>query len=164
MSKNKTLQELLEEAKKDSPINKMTRQQAAIHASNIAHKKGIPTNLGGNKGSYKSGGKAWNKGKNIGKESWGKTRRERAKTLSPEEHKAYFGTVENHTEKTKKQMSDSASKRWANLKRPKVIADGIEYENFIVCAEKLQVHKDTVSYRCKSKSKTWEGWFFEDNK
>jgi len=83
--------------------------------------------------------------------------------MTADERKEYFGTVENHTEKTKKQMSDSASKRWANIKRPKVIADGIEYENFIVCAEKLQVHKDTVSYRCKSKSKTWEGWFFENH-
>jgi len=80
----------------------------------------------------------------------------------PEGFKQYFGYIEQHSKKTKKQMSKSATKRWAEHKRPMVIADGIEYDNFLICAEKLGLHKDTVSYRCKSNTKTWENWYFKN--
>ena len=157
---NKSLKELMAEARQGSPLNKMSNQQAAVQATNVL-KKGVPTNKA-TKGVFKKGNDPWNKGKEVGKESWGKTRKERAKNMSTEERKKYFGTVDQHTEKTKQQMSNSATKRWAKHKRPKVIADGIEYENFIVCAEKLGIHKDTVSYRCKAKSVTWQEWYFKD--
>ena len=102
MSPAKTLQERLAEAKKDSPLNNMSPSTAAHIVTNTA-KKGIPTNKV-TKGVFKEGQEPWNKGKSIGKETWGKTRSERAKTMTKEERRAYFGTVEKHTEKTKEQI------------------------------------------------------------
>ena len=159
-SMKKSLQELMAEASVGSPLRKMSRQQAAVNVVNQL-KKGVPTNIA-TKGVFKKGHDTWNKGIS-GKNSWAKTRKERGEILKatdPEAHKKYFGTIEQHSEKTKKQMGESATKRWANHNRPKVIADGVEYTNFLVCAEKLGIHKDSVTYRCKSKSATWQGWYF----
>lgn len=154
---NKSLKQLMAEAKQGSPLNKMSTQQAAVQTTNVL-KKGVPTNKV-TKGVFKKGNVPHNRGKSG---TWGDTRKERASQMTEEKRKEYFGIIEKHTENTKAQMSDSAKQRWAKHYRPKVVADGIEYENFIVCAEQLGIHKDTVTYRCKAKSKTWEGWYFKE--
>ena len=86
--------------------------------------------------SILEGQEPWNKGKAIGKETWGKTRSERAKTMTKEERRAYFGTVEKHTEKTKEQMSESASARWAKQMK-RVMADGVEYASIYEASSAL---------------------------
>lgn len=156
----KSLQELMAEASVGSPLKKMSRHQASLQVVNQL-KKGVPTDKV-TKGAFKKGHKSWNKGMQ-GNTPWAKTRKERGEILKatdPDAHKKYFGTIEQHSQKTIDQMKDSATRRWANHKRPKVIADGVEYKNFLVCAETLGIHKDTVSYRCKSKSASWKGWYF----
>ena len=158
MSKQgKTLAERLAEARADSPINSMTHAQAAHQVTNAA-KKGVPTGKV-TKGAFKEGNEAWNKDKSG---SWGKTRKNRAAEMSEEDRRRYFGVKEEHNPETIEKMSLSASKRWSKHRRPKGVADGVEYENFLVCAEKLGIHKDTVTYRCKTNSKSWEGWYFKD--
>ena len=157
MSPSKTLQQLLDEAKKDSPLNKMTPAQAAHQVTNAA-KKGVPTGKV-TKGAFKEGQEAWNKGKAVGKDKWGKTRKERAAEMSEEERRAYFGTVEQHTEKTKEQMSESASARWAKQMK-RVMANDIEYANIYEASSALGVHKDTVVYRIKNKGANWQHWYF----
>jgi hypothetical protein len=153
-NQNKTLAERLEDAKANSPLNNLTTQQAALKANNEL-KRGVST---GNvtKGVFKKGNEAWNKGIE-GKETWGKTRSERAKTMSPEEHKAYFGTVENHTEETKLKMSESHKVLWAKRMK-RVIAAGVEYKSIYEAAGALGVHKDTIVYRIKAKSPKWADW------
>jgi DNA-directed RNA polymerase len=157
---NKTLQERLEEARNASPVNELTPHQAALRVSNSL-KKGISTGKV-TKGAFKEGQEAWNKGKEIGKDTWGKTRKERAKEMSEEERRAYFGTVEQHTEKTKEQMSESASARWAKQMR-RVMADGIEYANIYEASSALGVHKDTIVYRINAKGANWHQWYFIEN-
>lgn len=155
---NKSLTEKLAQAKATSPLNDLTTHQAALRASN-ALKKGTETGKV-TKGAFKDGNEAWNKGKS-GKTSWGKTRREKAKEMSEEERRAYFGYHETHTEETKEQMSESAKQRWAkNMK--KVMADGIVYENHYTAAEALGIHKDTVIYRIKAKGNNWNNWYYID--
>jgi hypothetical protein len=157
MSPTKSLQELLDEAKRDSPLNDMTPAQAAHRVTN-ALKVGVPTGKV-TKGAFKEGQDAWNKGKAVGKDKWGRTRKERAAEMSEEERRAYFGTVEQHTEKTKEQMSESASARWAKQMK-RVMADGVEYANIYEASEALGIHKDTVVYRIKAKGANWTHWFF----
>ena len=41
-----------------------------------------------------------------------------------------------------------------------VMADGDKYDNHYEAAKKLNIHKDTVIYRIKAKSKNWEGWYY----
>jgi len=154
---NKTLQERLEEARNASPINELTPHQAAVRVSNTL-KKGVSTGKV-TKGAFKEGQEAWNKGKEVGKDKWGKTRKERAKEMSEEERRAYFGTVDQHTEKTKEQMSKSASTRWAKQMK-KVMADGVVYANIYEASSSLGVHKDTIVYRIKAKGANWQQWYF----
>lgn len=154
---NKTLQERLEEARASSPVKDLTTHQQAIRVSNSL-KKGVATGKV-TKGAFKEGQVAWNKDKAVGKDTWGKTRKERAAEMSEEERRAYFGVVEQHTEKTKEQMSESASARWAKQMK-RVMADGIEYANIYEAAEALGIHKDTVVYRIKAKGANWAQWFF----
>jgi len=155
---NKSLQQRLEEARATSPLNDLTHQQAAIRASNAA-RKGTPGVEPWNKN--KTVGYTWNKGIE-GKESWGKTRKERGKLMTQDERKAYFGTV-NHSDKTKKQMTESAKNRWAkSMKR--VYADGVEYDNHYQASEALDVHKDTILWRCKNKAEKWQNWYYIDDK
>jgi hypothetical protein len=160
-NQNKTLAERLAEARADSPLNDMTVHQAAVRASNEL-KRGVPTNVV-SKGAFKEGNKAWNKGKNIGTETWGKTRKERAEQMSEEERRAYFGYHEHHTKETKKQMSNSAKNRWAKTMK-RVMAEGVEYDNHYAAAEALGIHKDTIIYRIKNKSAKWEGWYYINEK
>ena len=153
----KSLQELMEEARKGSPLNKLTHQQASLKANNSL-KQGVPTNKV-TKGVFKKGNVPWStgiKGKNT---PWAQTRKERAKDMTEEERKKYFGYIENHTEKTKEQMSESAKQRWAKTMK-RVMADGVEYNNHNDASEKLGVHKDTVIYRIKNKSERWNGWYY----
>jgi hypothetical protein len=157
---NKTLQERLEEAKNASPIKDLTPHQAAIRVSNTL-RKGTETGVV-TKGAFKEGQEAWNKGKAVGKDKWGKTRKERAAEMSEAERRAYFGTVEQHTEKTKEQMSESASARWAKQMK-RVMADGVEYANIYEASSALNVHKDTIVYRIKAKGANWAQWFFVEN-
>jgi hypothetical protein len=157
MSPTKSLQDRLNEAKKHSPLNDMTPAQAAHRVTN-ALKSGIPTGKV-TKGAFKEGQKAWNKGKEVGKDKWGKTRKERAKEMSEEERRAYFGIIEHHSEKTKEQMSESASARWAK-KMKRVMADGIEYANIYEASSALGVHKDTIVYRIKARGANWQQWYF----
>ena len=155
---NKSLQEKLAAAKANSPLNNLTTHQAALRASN-ALKKGTETGKV-TKGAFKEGNEAWNKGKS-GKTSWGKTRKEKAKEMTEEERRAYFGYHENHTEETKEQMSESAKKRWANTMK-KVSADGVVYENHYAASEALGIHKDTIIYRIKAKGDKWAEWYYID--
>jgi hypothetical protein len=155
-NQNKTLAEKLAEARAESPLKDMTHAQAAHQVVNAA-KKGVPTGKV-TKGAFKEGNDAWNKGKS-GKGSWGKTRKERAEQMTEEERRAYFGTVEQHTEETKEQMSASASARWAKTMK-RVMAEGVEYENHYAAAEALGIHKDTIIYRIKNKSAKWNGWYY----
>lgn len=157
MSRIKSLQERLNEAKKDAPLNDMTPAQAAHRVTN-ALKAGVPTGKV-TKGAFVEGQDPWNKGKSIGKDKWGKTRKERAKEMTEEERKAYFGTIEQHTEKTKEQMSESASARWAKQMK-RVMAEGVEYSNIYEASSMLGLHKDTIVYRIKSPNKNWENWYF----
>lgn len=154
---SKTLQERLEEARASSPVKDLTTHQQALRVSNSL-KKDVPTGKV-TKGAFKEGQDAWNKGKAVGKDKWGKTRKERAAEMSEEERKAYFGVIEKHTEETKKQMSKSASARWAKQMK-RVMADGVEYASIYEASKALGVHKDTILYRIKAKAANWAHWYF----
>jgi hypothetical protein len=67
-----------------------------------------------------------------------------------EEFNKLFGVKEQHSKKTKKQMSASASERWAKTMK-KVSIQGTVYDSIYKAAEALGVHKDTVVYRIKTK-------------
>lgn len=152
MSQTKSLQELLNEAKQNSPLRDMTPGTAA-HIVTGKLKKGIPTGKV-TKGAFKSGHDTWNKGLEVGKDTWGKTRKEKAKQMSEQERRAYFGTKDQHTKETKKQMSASASERWAKQMQ-QVMALGVKYQSIYAAGLALGIHKDTVSYRIKTKPKDY---------
>jgi hypothetical protein len=149
---NKTLQQRLEEAKQNSPLNDLTPHQAAVRVSNSL-KKDVPTGKV-TKGAFKSGQEAWNKGLEVGKDTWGKTRKEKAKEMSEEEKRAYFGVKDQHSKKTKKKMSASATERWAKQMKP-VMCEGKKYASIYAAGEALCIHKDTVSYRIKTRPKEY---------
>jgi len=68
------------------------------------------------------------------------------------EYRELFGVKDQHTKKTKKQMSISAKERWA--KRMKQVSiQGKIYQNIYQAADDLGIHKDTVVYRIKTKPK-----------
>jgi len=149
---NKTLQQQLEEAKQNSPLNDLTPHQAAVRVSNTL-KKDVPTGKV-TKGSFKKGQEAWNKGLEVGQDTWGKTRKEKAKEMTEEQRREYFGVKDQHSKKTKEQMSASASLRWAKQMKP-VMALGIKYESIYAAGLALGIHKDTVSYRIRTKPKEY---------
>lgn len=66
------------------------------------------------------------------------------------EFRRLFGIKDQHTESTKKQMSSSAKARWAKSQKP-LIAEGVRYESIYTASDALGVHKDTISYRIKSR-------------
>ena len=70
------------------------------------------------------------------------------------EFRELFGVNDQHSKKTKKQMSASASERWAKSMK-KVSALGKVYDNIYTAGEALGIHKDTVSYRIKTKPKEY---------
>ena len=70
------------------------------------------------------------------------------------EFRELFGVKDQHSKKTKKQMSASASERWAKSMK-KVSALGKVYDNIYTAGEALGIHKDTVSYRIKTKPKEY---------
>jgi hypothetical protein len=75
------------------------------------------------------------------------------------EFRELFGVKDNHSKKTKKQMSASASARWAKSMK-KVMAEGNVYSSIYEAGEKLGIHKDTVVYRIKTKPTDY--YFIED--
>ena len=75
-----------------------------------------------------------------------------------EEFRKLFGIKDQHTEETKTKMSSSAKKRWAKTMR-KVSALGKVYDNISAAAQDLGIHKDTVTYRIKTKP---QDYFFLD--
>lgn len=152
MSQTKSLQQRLDEAKKNSPLNDLSPHQAAVRVSNTL-KKDVPTGKV-TKGAFKPGQEAWNKGLEVGKDKWGKTRKQRAAEMSEQQRRAYFGTKDQHTTETKQQMSASASARWAKQMRA-VMALGKKYASIYEAGEALGVHKDTISYRIKTKPKEY---------
>jgi hypothetical protein len=66
------------------------------------------------------------------------------------EFRKLFGVKDQHSKNTKKQMSASASERWAKSMK-KVSALGKVYDNIYAASEALGIHKDTVVYRIKTK-------------
>lgn len=150
----KSLQQRLEAAKAASPAQNLTPGQISHQVTNAA-KKGVPTGVV-TEGSFKEGNQPWNQGKTG---TWGKTRTERGKLMTEEERKEYFGIIEQHTEKTIKQMKSSATKRWARTMRP-VMADGCKYENHYAAGEAMGIHKDTVIYRIRATSDRWRNWYY----
>ena len=70
------------------------------------------------------------------------------------EFRELFGVKDQHSKKTKKQMSASASERWAKSMK-KVSALGNIYESIYAASEALGIHKDTVVYRIKTKPKDY---------
>jgi hypothetical protein len=66
------------------------------------------------------------------------------------EFRELFGVKDQHSKKTKKQMSASASERWAKSMK-KVSALGEIYDSIYAASEALGIHKDTVVYRIKTK-------------
>jgi hypothetical protein len=70
------------------------------------------------------------------------------------EYRELFGVKDQHSKKTKKQMSASASERWAKSMK-KVGALGKTYDNIYAASEALGVHKDTIVYRIKTKPKDY---------
>jgi hypothetical protein len=70
------------------------------------------------------------------------------------EFRELFGVKDQHSEKTKKQMSASASERWAKAMK-KVSALGKIYDSIYAASEALGIHKDTVVYRIKTKPKEY---------
>jgi hypothetical protein len=66
------------------------------------------------------------------------------------EFRELFGVKDQHSKKTKKQMSASASERWAKSMK-KVSAMGKIYDNIYAASEDLGIHKDTVVYRIKTR-------------
>ena len=70
------------------------------------------------------------------------------------EFRELFGVKDQHSEKTKKQMSASASERWAKSMK-KVSALGKVYDSIYTAGEALGVHKDTIGYRIKTKPKDY---------
>jgi hypothetical protein len=89
-------------------------------------------------------------------------RKQKAKELLDQgridEYRKLFGIKDQHTEDTKKKMSESASIRWSKQMR-KVSALGKIYNSIYEAGEALGIHKDTVSYRIKTKPKDY---FFVD--
>jgi hypothetical protein len=80
-----------------------------------------------------------------------KSKGEKLKSEGKEqEFRKLFGVRDQHSKKTKKQMSSSASNRWAKSMK-KVSALGKVYDNIYAAGEALGIHKDTVVYRIKSK-------------
>lgn len=67
-----------------------------------------------------------------------------------EEFRALFGVKDRHSQKTKKKMSASASKRWARTQRP-VSCEGRIYANKSVAAAALNCHPDTILYRIRTR-------------
>jgi hypothetical protein len=70
------------------------------------------------------------------------------------EYRELFGVKDQHSKKTKKQMSASASERWAKSMK-KVGALGKIYDSIYAASEALGVHKDTIVYRIKTKPKDY---------
>jgi len=70
------------------------------------------------------------------------------------EFRELFGVKDQHSKKTKKQMSASASERWAKSMK-KVGALGKTYDSIYAASEALGVHKDTIVYRIKTKPKDY---------
>jgi hypothetical protein len=70
------------------------------------------------------------------------------------EFRELFGVKDQHSKKTKKQMSTSASERWAKSMK-KVGALGKIYDSIYAASEALGIHKDTVVYRIKTKPKEY---------
>jgi len=70
------------------------------------------------------------------------------------EFRDLFGVKDQHSKKTKKQMSASASERWAKSMK-KVGALGKTYDSIYAASEALGVHKDTIVYRIKTKPKDY---------
>jgi hypothetical protein len=75
-----------------------------------------------------------------------------------EEYRKLFGVKDHHTDDTKQKMSQKASERWAKQMR-KVSALGKIYNSIYEASAALGIHKDTVSYRIKTKPKDY---FFID--
>lgn len=71
-----------------------------------------------------------------------------------EEYRKLFGVKEKHSNKTKKIMSQKALERWEKS-RKQVSALGKIYTSIYEAAEKLGVHKDTITYRIKTKPKDY---------
>ena len=71
-----------------------------------------------------------------------------------DEFRKLFGIKDQHTEKTKKKMSESAKQRWAKKMKP-LYCEGKKYVNIYAASEALGIHKDTVSYRIKTKPKEY---------
>lgn len=143
--RNKTLQQLIEDAKKDSPLVKLTGQQAALKVSNNL-KKGVPIGVK-TKGAFIQGHIPWNKGR-TDDNKWGKTRKERAAEMSEEERRAYFGVNPQHSLQTRELQSESARARWAKTHRRVQTDQGI-FESIYKAGEALGCHPDTIRYRIK---------------
>jgi len=152
MSSNKKLAELFAAAKAESPLKDLNTQQAALRVNNY-HKRGVPTHKP-TAGSFRKGQKPWNTGMNTGANHWGQTRRARGAEKSGAERRAYFGGVQQHTEKTLRQMSKSAQARWARTQRS-VWCEGVQYLNIYAAAETLQCHPTTILYRIRTRPKEY---------
>lgn len=156
--KKNPIQEIIDKEKLKSGITELTLQQTALKVSN-ATKKGVPLD-----------NDAWNKGKkmpgknaNYGKDGsrWAKTRKQRASTMTEDQRRKYYGIKDEHSEQTKQKMSESASLRWRRSMRKVHTDDGV-FDNIMTCAEHYGIHKDTVVYRIKATSPTYQGWHYED--
>lgn len=89
-----------------------------------------------------------------------KTKGQELKSQGKEkEYRELFGVKDSHSKQTKKKMSSSASARWAKTMK-KVMAAGKIYSNIYEAGEKLNIHKDTVMYRIKTKPA--EYYFIEE--
>ena len=91
------------------------------------------------------------------------SRKEKGKSLKEQgkekEFRELFGVKDQHSKKTKEQMSASATARWAKQMK-KVMALGKKYSSIYEASEALGIHKDTVSYRIKTKPA--EYYYIED--
>jgi hypothetical protein len=99
----------------------------------------------------------WNKKNRMGHIK----RKQQGKKLLAEgkiaERRAYFGGVQQHTEKTLRQMSKSAQARWARTQRS-VWCEGVQYANIYAAAETLQCHPTTILYRIRTRPQEYRWW------
>lgn len=124
-------------------------------------KKGVKTGKI-TRGAFKKGNTPWNKGVQCSK--GGNTRRQMSKYMTDAERRVYFGQIEQHTDETRQQMSESAQMRWqTDPKRRRPVCAGVAYNSMAEAAQALEMRQDTIAYRCNSKSARFQDWSYQQS-
>jgi hypothetical protein len=162
---NKTLQQLIEDAKKDSPLTELRPRQVVARISSYDKTSDDYRKQSTIRNRKLAGRRDWiekvtEKNLELSKDpNWLEANRKgslKRKKLGEqlknegriEERNRLFGYIEKHSEITIEKMKASARARWAKTQRRVQTDQGI-FESIYKAGEALGCHPDTIKYRIK---------------